>query len=248
VRAHRGARGRRTIRAVALTGGDFTGARSRSRTRVITAFCRRQSRLRRRGGTCGVASAPQGLPGRKAGALERPTRLAVQARPSRRRGGCGIAWFWPIGRSKTMRSSRRRRQRFTAQRPSPTSSAAIRMRSGFRPCRMYSKALDLLRRAVGFGHRQPAKKHLVRGPPRGGPSSRSRAPAKCLRSKCIETESGLHRLEQQQGPSRRPARSRSRFLPETKIFSVRFSAVTSKSACSAGVGSVTQSRPGVSPR
>ena len=53
--------------------------------------------------------------------------------------GCWIAWFLPIWRLKTMRVFAYSVARLSATMPRPTASAAIRMRSGFMPCRMYSK-------------------------------------------------------------------------------------------------------------
>src|SRR5580693_9329549 len=52
-----------------------------------------------------------------------------------------MPWFWPIGRPNTTRSPAYRAARASATRPRPTASAAIRMRSGFMPCRMYWKPL-----------------------------------------------------------------------------------------------------------
>ncbi len=67
--------------------------------------------------------------------------------------GCWMPWFLPIGRSKTILSLAYFAARLTAQRPRPTHSAAIRMRSGFMPCRMYSKPLPSspMRSAAGTG-------------------------------------------------------------------------------------------------
>ena len=55
-------------------------------------------------------------------------------------GNC-TPWFWPIGRPKTTRSFAYFVARSMNQRPSPTHSAAMRIRSAFRPSSRYRKPL-----------------------------------------------------------------------------------------------------------
>ena len=87
------------------------------------------------------------------GRLERSSGWRLRAPPSISPADAGCPGS---GRSagRTRRAPSRRPPPCAAPRgPSPTASAAIRMRSGFRPCRMYSKPLPSspIRSATGTG-------------------------------------------------------------------------------------------------
>ena len=72
--------------------------------------------------------------------------------------GCWIAWFCPIGRPKTTRSFAYAAARPSAAKPRPTASAAIRIRSGFSPCRMCSNPLPSSPIRSSSGTSNPSKK------------------------------------------------------------------------------------------
>ena len=80
-----------------------------------------------------LASAPHGFPASNSSAARTRIRSAASTLTWARAIGNCTPWFLPIGRLKTTRSLAYPTARSMNQRPSPTHSAAIRMRSALSP-------------------------------------------------------------------------------------------------------------------